>query len=546
VPRGVAPLEPIPSSSFVPLRGARIKGSTPPNQILELTLVVRPRIEPPALHADPAYARQLPRGRSVPPRKEAIHSYSAAAEDFEFATEFVRATDLELVEESPTRRALTVRGSAKLVSSIFGVELLEFSHEHLGDHRGVRGLVHLPAHLVDVIRIIGLNERPAARRHLTQPQPVPTPQRISPPWELMERYRFPQHPDGSGQCIGLLELGGGFHEQDVQQFFQELGVQPPKISVVNVGRENEPADPRIIAEALGKGIATLSPRDRENALATFETTMDIQMAGMFAPGAEIVVYFAPLTERGIFNALMTALTDLRHQSQILSLSWGEAEPLVVSEMYLDLIDDVLRLAAAFGITVCVSSGDWGSANGSEEGGASVNFPASSPYALACGGTAIPHRSGGDVVWSGTFRGSPVGSGGGLSQRFPPPPWQTGLHANKQPLSGRGVPDVAGPADPSCGPQVLVGGIVAPAWGTSAVPPFWAALLARCNQGLACSAGYLNPILYRLAKRAPLFGPVLEGSNGAFCAGAGWNPCAGLGVPRGDTLLAALNGDLGPP
>lgn len=544
--RSLAGVEPIPGSSFLPLRGAKIKGKTPPNQILELTLVVRPKSDPAALHADPAYARQLPKERSVLSREDAIHSYSAAPEDFAFAAEFVRATDLDLVEESPARRALTVRGSADLISNIFGVELLEFSHEHHGDHRGVRGLIRLPAYLVDVIRVIGLNERPPARRHLTQPQPAATPQRIAAPREIMERYRFPQHLDGTGQCIGLIELGGGFHQQDVQQFFQELDMKPPKITVVNAGRENDPADPRIIAQARGNGIAKLLPRDREHALATFETTMDIQLAGMFAPGAEIVVYFAPLTERGIFNALTAALTDLRHQPHILSMSWGEAEPLLVSEMYLDLIDDVLRLAASFGITVCISSGDWGSANGSEEGTASVNFPASSPYALSCGGTAIPRGNGGDVVWSGTFQGSPVGSGGGLSRRFPSPPWQTGFHLKRQTLPGRGVPDVAGPADPSCGLQVLVGGVVAPAWGTSAVPPFWAALLARCNHGLACSAGYLNPVLYRLAQRAPLFGAVLVGSNGAYHAGAGWNPCTGLGVPRGDTILAALNGDLGPP
>ena len=104
--------------------------------------------------------------------------------------------------------------------------------------------------------------------------------------------------------------------------------------------------------------------------------------------------------------------------------------------------------------------------------------------------------------------------------------------------GRGVPDVAGDADPESGYNVLVDGDQTVIGGTSAVAPLWAGLLARINQSLGTSVGYLNPSLYAASVESTLH-DITSGNNGSYSAGPGWDPCTGLGTPNGAALLAAL-------
>jgi kumamolisin len=186
-----------------------------------------------------------------------------------------------------------------------------------------------------------------------------------------------------------------------------------------------------------------------------------------------------------------------------------------------------------GITVCVACGDNGSSDG-EPSGDHVDFPASSPFALACGGTKLA-ASGNTIqtetVWNdGAGQGA---TGGGYSQQFPVPTWQQSVNTN----TGRGVPDVAGDADPQTGYEILVDGAQDVFGGTSAVAPLWAALIARMNQALASPVGYFHPILY--AGLASDFHDITQGSNGSFKAAKGWDPCTGFGSPDGQKLLAAL-------
>src|SRR6185312_4027852 len=100
--------------------------------------------------------------------------------------------------------------------------------------------------------------------------------------------------------------------------------------------------------------------------------------------------------------------------------------------------------------------------------------------------------------------------------------------------GRGVPDVAGDADPATGYQVRVDGHDVVYGGTSAVAPLWAALIAMINQARGGPLGYLNPTLYGAAAHACR--DITSGTNGAYRAGAGWDPCTGLGSPNGAALL----------
>jgi kumamolisin len=107
-------------------------------------------------------------------------------------------------------------------------------------------------------------------------------------------------------------------------------------------------------------------------------------------------------------------------------------------------------------------------------------------------------------------------------------------------SGRGVPDVSGDADPETGYSILVGGVSETVGGTSAVAPLWAGLIALINQALGTPVGFFQPRLYEGSASAG-FNDVTQGNNGAYSAAAGWDPCTGLGSPKGAALLSALGG-----
>jgi kumamolisin len=162
--------------------------------------------------------------------------------------------------------------------------------------------------------------------------------------------------------------------------------------------------------------------------------------------------------------------------------------------------------------------------------------------LACGGTTLQAdpESGtisAETVWNSGASGG--ATGGGVSDTFPLPDWQSTAGV---PDGGRGVPDVAAVADPATGYRVLVDGTSAVYGGTSAVAPLWAALIARLAQATGTRFGLLNAQLYQgVSPGAPVdgFRDITEGSNGAYSAGPGWDPCTGLGSPDGAALLARL-------
>jgi kumamolisin len=128
----------------------------------------------------------------------------------------------------------------------------------------------------------------------------------------------------------------------------------------------------------------------------------------------------------------------------------------------------------------------------------------------------------------------------VSEAFALPSYQQSAKVPKAPngFVGRGVPDVAGDADPQTGYNVIVDGQQTVIGGTSAVAPLWAGLLALINESLGTNVGYVNPLLYS-AKAEETFHDVTSGNNGGYSAGAGWDACTGLGSPYGAALLTAL-------
>jgi kumamolisin len=206
------------------------------------------------------------------------------------------------------------------------------------------------------------------------------------------------------------------------------------------------------------------------------------------------------------------------------------------------LDAACQSAAALGITITVAAGDNGSSDGVNDGKNHVDFPASSPHVLACGGTNL-HGSGStisaEVVWNDQPRGGGA-TGGGVSDVFPLPAWQAGANV-PSPASahgGRGVPDVAGDADPATGYIIRVDGKSVVIGGTSAVAPLWAGLIAVANQQNRAAAGFVQPAIYA-AKNGNAFFDITVGNNGSFNAGPGWDACTGLGSPMAPRLINAV-------
>ena len=396
----------------------------------------------------------------------------------------------------------------------------------------------MPTDLTEVVEgVFGIDDRPVARPQFqilhdsadasADALAKAASASFTPP-QLAKLYDFPTGVDGSGQTIGIIELGGGYRPADIQTYFQGLGLATPDVTAVRV--DNAKNAPTTSDSADG------------------EVMLDIEVAAGVAPKAKIVVYFAPNTTKGFLDAITMAIHDTTHKPSVISISWGGAENTWTTQA-LDSYDQAFQGAGLLGVTVCCAAGDAGSNDqnpddGKTDGLAHADFPASSPNVLACGGTKIvvsANRITSEVVWDEDSLRS--AGGGGISDHFPLPSYQATAKippsANPGGRIGRGLPDVAGDADPQSGYAVRVDGKNLVIGGTSAVAPLWAGLIALANQQLGKPVGFLNPVLYTSAKAKAALRDITSGTNGAYRAGPGWDACTGLGVPDGQKLIAAL-------
>jgi kumamolisin len=268
------------------------------------------------------------------------------------------------------------------------------------------------------------------------------------------------------------------------------------------------------------------------------------VVGAIAPKARIAGYLAPNTDKGFLDAVTMAIHDTTNKPSVISISWGGPESDWTGQA-MTSFDQSLQAAAALGVTICCAAGDKGSGDGAADGKAHVDFPASSPFTLGCGGTRLTasgNSIASEIVWNESATSA---TGGGVSDFFPIPDYQRAVSvppsANPGGRKGRGVPDVAGDADPATGYQVRVDGQEFVVGGTSAVAPLWAGLIALLNQKLGNPVGFLNPLLYGSVVGTGSFRDITSGSNGAYPAGSGWDACTGWGTPNGMKLLNALGG-----
>lgn len=504
------------ASSAGPRFGARAIGAPRLNKVIHVTVVLR---RPPG-SANPFTAREtaaaLPQKRTYLSRTQLAEQDGATESDIQALTTFAEANGLRIVRTNAARRSVVLAGSIGLLNAAFGVRLTQYRLQG----RIFRGLdtdsaIQVPAALASsVVGVFGLENFPVARPHMRLRSSAGVSYR---PQQVARLYNFPSR-GASGETIGIIELDGGYQADDLQTYFSRYGLRVPRVTDVAVnGGANRP---------------TGDPTGPDG-----EVCLDIEVAAAVAPGADIAVYFAPNTDRGFVDAVTTAIHDDVNKPTVISISWGNAES-TWSGQARRALNQAFQDAAAAGVTITVASGDDGSRDNVNDGRAHVDFPASSPWVLACGGTTLSAsgtHSNQETAWSG--------SGGGVSRPFKEPNWQrrAGVPRGRPAPArgGRGVPDVSGNADPATGYDVIVDGQASVIGGTSAVAPLWAGLVACMNSSLGKPVGLLNPLLYGPAGTA--IRDITSGNNGAYQAGPGWDPVTGLGSPHGKKLLAALSG-----
>ena len=499
-------------SERTPVPEATPVGSPNPTDLVTVTVLVKNRHPVP----DP--------GPHIITRAEFAQRYGATDADISAVAQFAEQFDLTVGEVNVARRSIVLIGTVANMNEAFGTQLQLFQSSQ-GLFRGRVGQLFIPAELGEVIvGVFGLDDRPQARtrlrRHI-EVGPRAAGDTSYTPNQVANLYSFPTSGNGAGQTVAIIELGGGFTQADLTAYFGKLGIKVPNVTSVAVdGGLNQPAG---------------DPNSADG-----EVLLDIEVIGAIAPGAKLVVYFAPNTDQGFLDAISTAVHDSLRKPSVVSISWGGPES-SWTQQSLTSFDQAFKEAGVLGVTVCCASGDDGSADGVTDGAAHVDFPSSSPNVLACGGTRLESLGKAitkEVVWNhGAGNGA---SGGGVSETFAIPSYQSQakvpVSVNPTHFKGRGVPDVSGDADPATGYQIHVDGRDAVFGGTSAVAPLWSALIALINQKRGHPVGFMNPTLYGASKTQKALNDITSGNNGAYTAGTGWDACTGLGSPNGAKVL----------
>ncbi|MGH8137212.1 MAG: S53 family peptidase [Steroidobacteraceae bacterium] len=506
------------SHRAAPDASCRLVGDVPANEQLEVSIYLKPRGNDP--HAMTGSAN---------PRADLLARRSAQhAADFELLRSFAQDHGLSVLSVEPGKRLMRLSGTAAQFQAAFQTKL---SHYHDGRRmfRARSGSLSLPDELLPIVEaVLGLDSRPAAQPRLVFRRAAHVTAAYLPN-QVASLYRFPTSVTGKGQCVALIELGGGFNSSDTDAAFKAMGLPAPTVVAVPVdGGANKP-----------------SPDDGADG----EVALDIQVAGGGAPGAKIAVYFAPNTDAGFVDAIASAVHDATNAPSVVSISWGSAEA-NWTQQAIQSMNSALEDASTVNVSVFVASGDSLATDGLTDGQAHVDFPASSPWAIGCGGTSIT-VSGNSIDGEAVWNDGDSGSGGGISDLFAVPSFQQKTvlppSVNDGKTGRRGVPDVAGDAAPGTGYRLVVSGQSEVVGGTSAVAPLWAGLTALINQAAPQPIGFFLPFLYAhpdLLRQITQGDNIAGGTSLGYEAGPGWNACTGLGVPNGQALFAALTAGTG--
>ncbi len=533
--------------------GSVLQRKTSPREWIEVTLGLKRQRALPSLAA---MEKLKPRDRRYMTRDQLEKDYGPSTDAIKTITDYATAHHMKVTRVEPGAARLRLGGTVQDVSSAFGVSLFDYKHDKLGSFHAHTGPLSVPQELSGLVTgVFGFNNHRHLRRNqatvLAPPSsPVtvmhpktsaamvsPQPGTFTPP-QVASLYNFPAG-NGQGQCIALLEFGGGVEADSITAYFQNLNIPAPNVLTIPV--DNVSTDPTSDPDSTG------------------EVMLDVEVAGSICPSSTIAVYFSTFDEKGLIDAISAVIADKQNDPSVCSISWGwdENQPFQNSILWtpaaIDAIGESFLAAAQLGITVCVSTGDDGSEAQIQDGRAHVNYPATDPSVLAVGGTTLhatgsPPTIANEVVWND---GPGSGTGGGVSDYIPIPTWQSGTPGvptsiNPGNFAGRAIPDVAANADPDTGYLMYSGGQFGTVGGTSAAAPLWASLIALCNQQLATRVGNFNALLYSTIGPNKVLNDITQGDNdtdgllnGEFPAGPGWDACTGWGTPNGQALLNAL-------
>lgn len=494
--------------------GAAPVGDIDRDASLEVTLYLKRRSSKPAAGSEADFARLLRPISRQALDAERLRTHGRAADRI---VKFAKANGLSIRNVDLTSRRIVLEAPASRMAEIFGASLRTYS-DGQRTFRARSGALSMPRAIAPWTRaVLGFDQRAQAVNLAGDGNADvglwPT--------EVAKLYNIPLDRDVSSQCVGIIALGGGYQPADLSAALAGMGrVSPTVVDASVSGVTNQYGD---------------GTRDDE------EIALDLQILAGLLPTARIVVYFAPNTTRGLADAVHQAVFDEVNRPQVLSISWGSAEKYWTPDGR-DAVQAALQDAVRRQVSVVAAAGDELASSGVTDGKAHVWFPASSPYVLGCGGTAIVATGGAilsELVWNEGI----IGTGGGISDCYPVPVFQSTVPmppAFNGGGTGRGVPDVAALASKVPGYRIVLGNQQMAKDGTSAAAPLWGALIAMANAQRGAPVGFVNSILYATPGSLRMITQGNNQLNGVgYVAGDGWNACTGLGVPRGVEIIDAL-------
>src|SRR3984885_1315592 len=575
---------PLPGSERPQIKGSTLLGPVEANEPVTVAVIVRQKPGSPDVPDLEYWENTPPDQRVYLSPEEFFERHGAAKEQVDRVADYLRDRGLRIVEHHAGRRRIMAEGTAAQMNAAFGVTLNRYraperkapahpprkegegrpfgDHREMGAHeyRGFEGRVHLPANLAELVEaVIGLDNRKLGRPAGTGTGDPPGAGYLT-PLQIAQDYNFPTN-SAAGQTIGIFEdasAGAAYLLSDINSFVTGLGLSVPKLTdILLLGYTNN-------------GALVLSPPPGP----ILECNIDVCIAATSGQGANINVYFTDDSELGWDTFFDRATFPLPGDNppSVLTASWvpslrddtGSIGDHTIAGTFANNLHGKLKTAAARGITVFMAIGDWGSENDVGDGKCHISYPNGDPFLTACGGTILGSAnptppgalyeytwSDGNVLaspfqgWSGSFYYE--ATGGGVSDQFPRPPYQ--VHAGVRPISKndggirRGLPDVAGMVAMTgfviagVGPQ---GG-----YGTSAVAPLYAGLIATINASLGRNTGLLNPTLYKYGPR--ICNDIRFGNNDSsyppdapfYTAAVGWDAVTGWGSINGRRLLAGI-------
>jgi len=360
---------------------------------------------------------------------------------------------------------------------------------------------------------------------------------------------------GKGQTIVIIDsYGSPTIANDLKVFDSSFGLpNPPSFKVLS---------------PLGK--VAFDPTNPDMLGWAEETSLDVEWSHAMAPDANIVLMTSPVDEtqgvQGMPEFLYLEQYAVSHNlGKIISQSWATTENTLFTtpggRQVIKNFNTFYQQADKQGVTIFGSAGDAGVANPDVNGKIypfpTVNFPASSPFITAVGGTSLFASTQGNYQAEVTWNNFIGATGGGVSQYLKEPNYQVqNLPASDQALLNghRGLPDISFNADPLTGVLVYLGFSgpgLSSGWynfgGTSEGSPTWAGIIADGNQLAGHPLGFLNPAIYLLGSGSNYgksLHDIIQGNNSfggiyGYSATPGWDAATGWGTPNVANLLQAL-------